>query len=74
MPWLIEPRHQPAQKWLKNRKGRVLSFDDIRHYQSEVYQQNENTLYCKIITPIGSTEWHLILKAFQFIATYFLPF
>ncbi|KEO90257.1 hypothetical protein EH31_09205 [Erythrobacter longus] len=25
--------YQPAQKWLKDRKGRKLSFDDIRHYQ-----------------------------------------
>jgi predicted helicase len=25
--------YQPAQKWLKDRKGRVLSFDDIEHYQ-----------------------------------------
>ena len=25
--------YQPAQKWLKDRKGRVLSFDDILHYQ-----------------------------------------
>lgn len=25
--------YQPAQKWLKDRKGRELSFDDIRHYQ-----------------------------------------
>jgi predicted helicase len=25
--------YQPAQKWLKDRKGRILSFDDIRHYQ-----------------------------------------
>ena len=24
--------YQPAQKWLKDRKGRTLSFDDIRHY------------------------------------------
>jgi len=24
--------YQPAQKWLKDRKGRMLSFDDIRHY------------------------------------------
>jgi hypothetical protein len=23
--------YQPAQKWLKDRKGRALSFDDIRH-------------------------------------------
>ncbi|HBS32535.1 MAG TPA: adenine methyltransferase [Parvularcula sp.] len=25
--------YQPAQKWLKDRKGRELSFDDVRHYQ-----------------------------------------
>lgn len=25
--------YQPAQKWLKDRKGRALGFDDIRHYQ-----------------------------------------
>lgn len=25
--------YQPAQKWLKDRKGRTLSFDDIKHYQ-----------------------------------------
>ncbi|MBP3228887.1 MAG: N-6 DNA methylase [Bacteroidaceae bacterium] len=25
--------YQPAQKWLKDRRARTLSFDDIRHYQ-----------------------------------------
>ncbi len=25
--------YQPAQKWLKDRKGRALTFDDIKHYQ-----------------------------------------
>lgn len=25
--------YQPAQKWLKDRKGRTLSYDDIGHYQ-----------------------------------------
>jgi len=25
--------YQPAQKWLKDRRGRLLSFDDIIHYQ-----------------------------------------
>ncbi len=25
--------YQPAQKWLKDRRGRALSYDDIRHYQ-----------------------------------------
>jgi predicted helicase len=32
--------YQPAQKWLKDRKDRVLSFEDIRHYQKIV-----NALY-----------------------------
>ena len=25
--------YQPAQKWLKDRKGRILSFDEVKHYQ-----------------------------------------
>ncbi|MCF0216486.1 MAG: hypothetical protein HUK21_08445 [Fibrobacteraceae bacterium] len=24
--------YQPAQKWLKDRKDRTLTFDDVRHY------------------------------------------
>ena len=29
--------YQPAQKWLKDRKGRTLTNDDIAHYKSIVY-------------------------------------
>ncbi len=25
--------YQPAQKWLKDRRGRSLSYDDVGHYQ-----------------------------------------
>ncbi|MGN6849651.1 MAG: type ISP restriction/modification enzyme [Sphingomicrobium sp.] len=25
--------YQPAQKWLKDRRGRALSYDDVTHYQ-----------------------------------------
>ncbi len=25
--------YQPAQKWLKDRMGRKLTFDDVKHYQ-----------------------------------------
>ena len=25
--------YQPAQKWLKDRQGRTLTFEEIRHYQ-----------------------------------------
>jgi predicted helicase len=28
--------YQPAQKWLKDRKGRVLNYDEILHYQKIV--------------------------------------
>jgi predicted helicase len=28
--------YQPAQKWLKDRHGRILSFDDILHYQKVI--------------------------------------
>jgi hypothetical protein len=28
--------YQPVQKWLKDRQGRVLSFDDILHYQKVI--------------------------------------
>lgn len=28
--------YQPAQKWLKDRKGRALTFDDIVHYQKVI--------------------------------------
>lgn len=30
---LYSKTFQPAQKWLKDRKGRALSFEDILHYQ-----------------------------------------
>jgi predicted helicase len=29
--------YQPAEKWLKDRKGHVLSFDDIEHYRKIVF-------------------------------------
>jgi predicted helicase len=35
--------YQPAQKWLKDRKGRKLGFDDVQHYQ-------------KIISVLAETE------------------
>ncbi|MBO4315146.1 MAG: hypothetical protein J5867_04170, partial [Prevotella sp.] len=29
--------YQPAQKWLKDRRGRTLDFDDVRHYERIIY-------------------------------------
>lgn len=34
--------YQPAQKWLKDRRGRTLGFKDIRHYQ-EIIHALDNT-------------------------------
>ncbi|MDI7258454.1 MAG: hypothetical protein QME90_00885, partial [Thermodesulfobacteriota bacterium] len=34
--------YQVCEKWLKDRKGRILSLDDIRHY-------------CKVVTAIAKT-------------------
>lgn len=33
--------YQPAQKWLKDRKGRTLSFDDVLHYQKMIFALTE---------------------------------
>ena len=29
--------YQPAQKWLKDRKGRTLDFQDVKHYERIIY-------------------------------------
>lgn len=38
--------YQPAQKWLKDRKGMTLSFEDVKHYQHIIYvlQQTERLM------------------------------
>ena len=38
--------YQPAQKWLKDRKGLTLSFDDVKHYGNIIYvlQQTERLM------------------------------
>ena len=38
--------YQPAQKWLKDRKGLTLSFDDVKHYGCIIYvlQQTERIM------------------------------
>lgn len=33
--------YQPAQKWLKDRQGRELTFDDILHYQKIIVALTE---------------------------------
>ena len=41
--------YQPAQKWLKDRKTRTLSFDDIRHYQKIIKILSETDRIMKTI-------------------------
>jgi predicted helicase len=44
--------YQPAQKWLKDRKGRELSFDDILHYQKIIVALTETDRIMKEIDEI----------------------
>lgn len=41
--------YQPAQKWLKDRKGRALSFNDVKHYQRILKILSETNLIMKTI-------------------------
>ena len=45
--------YQPAQKWLKDRKGRQLSFDDILHYQKMIVALTETDKIMKQIDVVG---------------------
>lgn len=44
--------YQPAQKWLKDRKSRTLSFDDIMHYQKIIVALTETDRIMKEIDKI----------------------
>jgi len=45
--------YQPAQKWLKDRKGRELSFEDIIHYQKIIVALTETGRIMKEIDVVG---------------------
>lgn len=45
--------YQPAQKWLKDRKGRTLDFQDILHYGQIIYALQETDRIMKEIDEIG---------------------
>lgn len=44
--------YQPAQKWLKDRKGRELNFEDILHYQKIIVALTETDRLMKEIDKI----------------------
>ncbi|MDR1371991.1 MAG: DUF559 domain-containing protein, partial [Dysgonamonadaceae bacterium] len=41
--------YQPAQKWLKDRKGRTLTYEEIEHYQKIIFVLNETDRFMKEI-------------------------
>jgi len=45
--------YQPAQKWLKDRKGRKLEFDDILHYQKIIVALTETDRIMKEVDGIN---------------------
>jgi len=45
--------YQPAQKWLKDRKGRELTFDDIAHYRKIIAVLLETDVLMKLIDGEG---------------------
>ncbi len=45
--------YQPAQKWLKDRKGRTLDFEDILHYQKMIVALTETDRLMKEVDKIG---------------------
>ncbi|MDA3806989.1 MAG: N-6 DNA methylase, partial [Thiomicrorhabdus sp.] len=44
--------YQPAQKWLKDRRKRTLSYDDIRHYQKIIVALTETDRLMKVIDQV----------------------
>ena len=44
--------YQPAQKWLKDRKGRMLGYEDILHYQKIIVALTETSMIMKKIDEI----------------------
>ena len=45
--------YQPAQKWLKDRQGRELSYEDISHYQKIIVALTETDRLMKEIDKVG---------------------
>ncbi|MDE0471726.1 MAG: hypothetical protein OXH57_07270 [Ekhidna sp.] len=41
--------YQPTQKWIKDRKGRHLTYDDIAHYQKIIAALTETDRIIKVL-------------------------
>ncbi|WP_157505162.1 type ISP restriction/modification enzyme [Flavobacterium tegetincola] len=50
MAWSFDTAgYQPAQKWLKDRKGRELNYDDILHYQKMIVALSETARIIELL-------------------------
>lgn len=49
--------YQPAQKWLNDRKGRKLIYNDIQHYQRvlKILSETDRTMKAITMPSIGKT-------------------
>lgn len=45
--------YQPAQKWLKDRKGRTLDFNNVRHYMKIIVALVETDRVMEEIDEVG---------------------
>lgn len=52
MSFVASPDFQAAQHWLKDRKGRTLTYEDIQHYQKTVVALSETI---RLMTEIDET-------------------
>ncbi|MBX9675610.1 MAG: N-6 DNA methylase [Methylotenera sp.] len=48
--------YQPAQKWLKDRKGRALNVDDIAHYQQIIYALTQTEQLMQAVDKVLSVD------------------
>lgn len=48
--------YQPAQKWLKDRRGRELGFEDILHYQKIIVALSETDRIMRAVDEVG-VDW-----------------
>lgn len=53
--------YQPAQKWLKDRKGRTLSFQDILHYGRILYALEQTNRIMKLIRLKSCSNYNIVL-------------
>ena len=65
--------YQPAQKWLKDRKGRKLSFEDVKHYQRIVKVLSETKRIIQTIKNRPMTQFRSRRGSFSLVPVKVAP-